>query len=203
MRIKKQVFGEVTKEIGSTFINAQFDGIFGMGFPAISVSDKISPMERLQNQNVIKRKVFCFILHHKNEVMSTNGKEIGGELQIGGCEYTPTVYIPITKLGYWQFFMNNVTVTVPGDSNFIACKSGCQAIMDTGTSLITGPAAEVNRINKILGAHLHKETSEYHIDCAKIRNIKYQPTITFQIQNEKFKLTAKDYILQINVSILI
>lgn len=203
MNIRKQVFGEVTKETGSTFINAQFDGIFGMGFPAISVSDQISPMERLQNQNVIKRKVFCFILHHKNEVMSTNGREIGGELQIGGCEYTPTVYIPLTKLGYWQFLMSSVIVTKPGGSEFIACKSGCQAIMDTGTSLITGPSAEVNRINKILGAYLNEETFEYHIDCAKLRKIKSQPTITFQIQNEKFKLTAKEYILQINVSISI
>lgn len=193
----------MTKETGPTFINAPFDGIFGLGFPAISVSDKISPMERLQQQNVIKRKVFCCILNHKNEVMSSNGKEIGGELQIGGCEYTPTVYIPLTKLGYWQFLMSSVIVTKPDGSQFIACKSGCQAIMDTGTSLITGPAAEVNRINKILGAYLNEETYEYHIDCAKIRNIKYQPTITFQIQNEEFKLTAKDYILQINVSILI
>ncbi|XP_055312127.1 cathepsin D-like [Sitodiplosis mosellana] len=197
LKIRKQVFGEVTRETGSTFVNAKFDGIFGMGFPSISVSDKISPMERLKNQTVIQHKVFCFILHHKNEVLSKSGMEIGGELQIGGCEHKPAVYIPLTKLGYWQFLMSSVIVTKPGSSPFTACSNGCQAIMDTGTSLITGPAYDVNIINKILGAYKNEETGEYHIDCSKRTNTK-SPTIAFLIHGLRFELTAKDYILQIN-----
>lgn len=137
LEIKNQVFGEVTKEIGSTFVNVKFDGIFGMGFPSISVSDNISPLVRMEQQGVIKHKVFCFVLHHTNEKKSPYGNGyIGGELHIGGCEFKPTLYVPLTKLGYWQFLMSSVIVTKSNGLRFHACKAGCQAIMDTGTSLV-------------------------------------------------------------------
>lgn len=131
LRIKNQVFGEVIQQKGSTFKSAQFDGIFGMGFPAISVSDKKSPFDRLISEGLIKRRAFCFILHHQDREPMLNGRNIGGEIQIGGCDYQPTVYIPLTKLGYWQFRMSGVFAKRADGRVLRLCQGGCEAILDT------------------------------------------------------------------------
>lgn len=52
---------------------------------------------------------------------------------------------PVTKEGYWQFAVD--ALEVPGAEGL--CDGGCQAIADTGTSLMVGPVDQVAAINRV------------------------------------------------------
>lgn len=181
-------------------MNAEFDGIFGMGFPSISVTQKKSPLDRLYNDGRIKRRMFCFILHHQNNEPIFGDQSIGGEIQIGGCEFEPTIHLPLTSLGYWQFRMSGVFIEKDNRKLFRGCQRECEAIMDSGTSLITGPFDEIDAINEILGAKRDGESGDWMMDCIDESDISSLPHVTFIMGDGMVTLTAAEYVLQIDVS---
>lgn len=79
--------------------------------------------------------------------------EVGGEIIFGGAN--PDHYegehkwVDLSSAGYWQFAMDDIKI--PGIKANL-CKHGCQAIADTGTSLITGPYEDIAILNEAIGA---------------------------------------------------
>merc|ERR1711967_88930 len=163
IEIKDQKFAEATKEPGLTFLFAKFDGILGLGFKEIAV-DGVSPVfNNAVAQKQVEIDQFSFWL---NRDQDGDGVVDGGELVFGGVDEKhfvgEHVWVDLTKKGYWQFNVDDVKVgdfsfiDDDGDDNknegMVSSSSKHQAIADTGTSLLAGPSATIDRINNAIGA---------------------------------------------------
>ncbi|KAL6437969.1 hypothetical protein ACFW04_004338 [Cataglyphis niger] len=142
-------------------------------------------------QKLVSRPVFSFYLNPNPSA------KIGGELILGGSDSTHYngnfTYIPISRPGYWQVTMERIrilkTKSKPGETIY---GRSCQALVDTGTSLIVGPKSEIDLINKHIGAKLDSNGNAI-VNCNNINNL---PVIRFIMEHTRFPLTGKEYTLK-------
>merc|ERR1712227_938727 len=187
--VNDQTFAEATHEPGISFVAARFDGILGMGFPQISVLGVTPVFNNMIDQGVVEEPVFSFWLNRDPE------DSLGGELILGGSDPLfyegEMTYVPVQREGYWEIAMDGMKV---GDDT-VGCDGGCTAIVDTGSSLMVGPTAETNAINKMIGGvELIPGSGQFFIICSEIPDM---PDIDVVIGGKAFTLSSVDYILQV------
>lgn len=186
--VHNQTFAEAVTEPGLTFVAAKFDGILGLGFSNIAVMGAPTVFDNMVAQLLVPRPVFSFFLN-RNTTSPT-----GGEITFGGTDdrfYSGDIsYVPVSTKGYWQFTVDNIVVK---NSSFKLCAEGCEAIADTGTSLMAGPSLEIMKLQKLIGA-LPFSHGQYTVRCEDIHKL---PDIKFHIGGQEYVLTGSDYVLKI------
>ncbi|XP_058383375.1 pepsin II-2/3-like [Diceros bicornis minor] len=179
-----QIFGLSEKEPSLSLLLAPFDGILGLAYPSISASDATPVFDNIWDQGLISEDLFSVYL--------SSDDESGSVVIFGGIDssyYTGSLHwVPVSEEGYWQITVDSITMN--GES--IACSGGCQAIVDTGTSLLVGPTSAIDNIQSDIGA---KEDllGEGVISCSAIYSL---PDIVFTINGVEFPLPASAYILE-------
>lgn len=205
MPIEHQPFAEITEIPEDAFSKSDIDGIFGLGFKDISGSSPDeTPLDRLKTQGLIRERVFCLHLNDQKP-------KIGGELIIGGCDVEAEFYVPVSYPGRWQFYVSLIQFTQkiekhnkehnkgslhPQQILFTACKNGCHALLDSGSSYICGPRNEIIMINRHFGASFDKRTQQYVLRCGK----KGLPNVVINLNGYEITLEPKDYLIRIGVS---
>ncbi|CAB9505081.1 Pepsin A [Seminavis robusta] len=181
--ISGQRFAEVQDAGGLGFAYAlgKFDGILGLGFTSISIDKTPTVFENAINQNLLDQPIFSFYL-------GDNGP---GELTFGA--YDPDkftgdlTYVKLQSATYWQIALDQATA---GSSYSSA--TNMTAIVDSGTSLIAGPKAEITKLAAAVGAKPNI-MGEYTIDCKTLDQV---PDITFKIAGKDYSIKGKDAVIQ-------
>nr|CAG4710427.1 unnamed protein product [Naegleria fowleri] len=179
--VKGQVFGEVTSESGLSFLFGKTDGIVGMAFPSIAV-DGVTPLfNNIMAQKLVDQNLFSFYLS-KTPGSTASAMILGG---INQKYYTgPMNYVPLANRTYWAIKIADVGVG--GQYKGVCPAGGCLAAVDTGTSLIAGPALKIGPI---------MESLNIAKDCS---NIDSNPDVTFKINGIEYTLKPRDYVLKIS-----
>nr|XP_051689147.1 pepsin II-4 [Oryctolagus cuniculus] len=179
-----QIFGLSKTEPGLTFLFAPFDGILGLGYPSISASDATPVFDNMWNEGLVSQDLFSVYL--------SSDDEKGSLVMFGGIDssyYTGSLnWVPVSYEGYWQITMDSISI----NGETIACADSCQAIVDTGTSLLAGPTSAISNIQSYIGASKNL-LGENVISCSAIDSL---PDIVFTINGIQYPLPASAYILK-------
>ncbi|XP_047431614.1 nothepsin [Mugil cephalus] len=180
-----QEFGESVYEPGAAFVMAKFDGVLGMGYRSLAEIVGNPVFDNMVAQKLVDEPVFSFYLSRR-----TSSTDPEGELTLGGSNealYTgPINWVPLSAKGYWQIKMDGVAVQ--GVNSF--CPHGCQAIIDTGTSLIAGPTNDILNLQQLIGA-TPTNIGEFLIDCVRLSSL---PQVTFVLGGKEYTLTSEHYV---------
>ena len=211
LSLRNVTFAEATEEPGIAFAMTKFDGILGLGYPALSVDGTETVFASMYRSGLLAAPLFSFYLQKRPP--STGGitaaPDEGGVLMLGGVDaslYEGSIsYVPVIRKAYWQFDMGAVRV---GERTIVRSTT---AIADTGTSLLIGPKDEVKALIEALnlpstgkgggdegqgagGGADAASGEQITLPCDKVDSL---PTLSFDIGGKTYTLTGRQYVLEV------
>ncbi|XP_057583130.1 pregnancy-associated glycoprotein 2-like [Hippopotamus amphibius kiboko] len=161
--------------------HASFDGVLGLAYPSLGPKSITPVFDNLKNRLIISEPVFAFYLSTR--------KENDSVVMFGGVDHSyhkgQLKWIPVSQNRFWQITMNRILI----NGKMVACKRRCQAILNTGTTLLLGPTKLVTTIQNHITARAFGE--EYRVPCSNISSL---PAIVFILNDSYYPVPAEAYI---------
>mmetsp|Transcript_103711 Transcript_103711/g.334346 ORF Transcript_103711/g.334346 Transcript_103711/m.334346 type:complete len:442 (+) Transcript_103711:46-1371(+) len=165
-----------TKESDEPFKDVPFDGILGLGLPQLAEAQEFSLMDSLVRKGLLRRNLFS--------VFFAKGDQEQSEVLFGDVREermaSPISWVSVSNPGYWQVAMRDMAVA--GEPLGLCGSFGCQAALDTGTSLLAGPARLVRRL---------AERLRVATDCSNLHSL---PDLEFLVSGATLHLKPSDYV---------
>jgi len=167
--------------LGALYTNSPMDGILGMAFDALVNGGSKSPFGALVSSGQLDAPIFGFYL----------GEEKTSELVFGGVDpdhYTGDfTWVSLSSEQYWGVELEEVQIA----DRFFTSRFDA-AIVDSGTSLIVGPAPEVDFLAYQIGAVFQQ-------GMYLVSTHQPLPDIAFKFGGVSFTLTPSDYIMDVDM----
>ena len=161
------------------FSHVSFDGIIGLGFTYLSISEESNLIEMLYRQNKIHQRIFSFYFNKNDSLQSI--------LNIGGFDqrlYQGEVhYAPVISANYWEIEIEGVFYE---NELIVDCTlKKCTGIVDTGTSMIAAPFESFEAIQKKINADFN---------CKDLNSLN---SLKIQIKGKIYEIESSYYTLQL------
>jgi len=151
-----------------------FDGILGLALDDMSEAPKFNIIDAMIQQKVLRHNLFA--------VYFGKGRE-DSEITFGTYKEdlmaSPLIWADVSVKGYWQVAMADIAL---GNAPQKLCKGGCQAAVDTGTSLLAGPTDIITSLTQSLNVSS---------DCSNYASL---PLLGFIVNGYVLNLEPSDYV---------
>lgn len=141
-----------TEMTDKPFLEFDFDGVLGLGLAGLSQTPAFNMAQRLGGGD----SVFAVYLGHCGSEISFGSWR--PQLLRGALQWAD---VKDAEEGYWKLAVDAVVVD---GTPLEVCAGGCNAVADTGTSVLAGPSAAVTLIREQLSSRLFMKDGVCAID---------------------------------------
>ncbi|VDM55066.1 unnamed protein product [Angiostrongylus costaricensis] len=203
--IQQQAFFSA-EDIAEIFGYMRLDGIIGLAWPALSMSNATTPIQNLLSNlddliftvwlnttvnYAMKSAFFNGLFENMGSPLdfSNNGLITFGGIDTANCN-SDIHYVPLSAEKYWEFTIEDFSI------GSFSRRRANKAISDISTSWIGAPFSVVEAVVSQTRAIYNTEYKFYSVDCSTMMA---QPDLEFTINGVEYNVPSKQYVIDIEI----